>query len=115
LINRLVGFNNQKWRKEEMAARARTGGPTLPNKAAAHNNDVKGDDDDDDDNDRKDGRNSRAGNERNEECEPERIGDYVFLQTLGQGSFGKVKLAQHIRTKEKVPRPSPPSTQRSLL
>lgn len=31
-----------------------------------------------------------------------RIGDWIFGETLGQGSFGKVKLAHHAKTKEKV-------------
>jgi len=31
-----------------------------------------------------------------------RVGEWVFGETLGQGSFGKVKLAHHARTKEKV-------------
>ncbi len=37
--------------------------------------------------------------------DPDRIkryGGYEFGETLGQGSFGKVKLATNIRTKEKV-------------
>ena len=33
-----------------------------------------------------------------------RIGDWIFGETLGQGSFGKVKLAHHAKTKEKVRR-----------
>jgi serine/threonine protein kinase len=31
-----------------------------------------------------------------------RVGDWIFGETLGQGSFGKVKLAHHAKTKEKV-------------
>ena len=31
-----------------------------------------------------------------------KIGEYVVLKTIGQGTFGKVKLAQHIMTGEKV-------------
>jgi serine/threonine protein kinase len=30
------------------------------------------------------------------------VGDYVFLKTLGKGTFGKVKLAEHIVTKKLV-------------
>lgn len=33
-----------------------------------------------------------------------RVGDWIFGETLGQGSFGKVKLAHHAKTKEKVRR-----------
>lgn len=32
----------------------------------------------------------------------DRIGPYVILKTLGEGSFGKVKLAVHQITKQKV-------------
>lgn len=32
------------------------------------------------------------------------IGDYVLLKTLGKGTFGKVKLAEHCVTKEMVGR-----------
>ncbi|KAI3644844.1 hypothetical protein MP228_011008 [Amoeboaphelidium protococcarum] len=31
-----------------------------------------------------------------------RVGDYVFLKTLGKGTFGKVKLAEHAVTRQKV-------------
>lgn len=31
-----------------------------------------------------------------------RVGEWVFGETLGQGSFGKVKLAHHAKTKELV-------------
>jgi serine/threonine protein kinase len=31
-----------------------------------------------------------------------RVGDYLLGQTLGAGSFGKVKLATHVTTGEKV-------------
>jgi hypothetical protein len=31
-----------------------------------------------------------------------RIGNWILGETLGQGSFGKVKLAHHAQTKEKV-------------
>ncbi|KAI9136262.1 kinase-like domain-containing protein, partial [Paraphysoderma sedebokerense] len=30
------------------------------------------------------------------------VTDYVFIKTLGQGTFGKVKLAEHIATKQQV-------------
>jgi hypothetical protein len=38
-----------------------------------------------------------------------RVGDYLLGQTLGAGSFGKVKLATHVTTGEKVcvPRAAP--------
>ncbi|KAI8800985.1 kinase-like domain-containing protein [Cladochytrium replicatum] len=38
------------------------------------------------------------GHERHER----RVGDYVLKKTIGQGTFGKVKLAEHMHTKEKV-------------
>lgn len=31
-----------------------------------------------------------------------RIGNYILGETLGQGSFGKVKLATNVKTGEKV-------------
>jgi len=31
-----------------------------------------------------------------------RVGEWIMGETLGQGSFGKVKLAHHAKTKEKV-------------
>ncbi|KAJ3100280.1 hypothetical protein HDU97_002371 [Phlyctochytrium planicorne] len=31
-----------------------------------------------------------------------RVKDYILLETIGKGTFGKVKLAQHVGTKEKV-------------
>lgn len=34
--------------------------------------------------------------------EPLMVGDYVLGRTLGQGSYGVVKMATHIRTKQKV-------------
>ena len=33
---------------------------------------------------------------------PKSIGHYVFGKTLGEGTFGKVKLATHLLTGEKV-------------
>ena len=37
-----------------------------------------------------------------EKAREKRVGDYILGETLGQGSFGKVKLAINVRTKEKV-------------
>ncbi|KAI8807921.1 kinase-like domain-containing protein [Cladochytrium replicatum] len=31
-----------------------------------------------------------------------RVGEYILKKTIGQGTFGKVKLAEHIHTREKV-------------
>lgn len=42
-----------------------------------------------------------AGNEEKDNI-PKRVGDYIVLQTLGQGSFGKVKLATNLKNNEKV-------------
>lgn len=30
------------------------------------------------------------------------IGNYIVSQTIGQGTYGKVRLGSHIQTKEKV-------------
>ena len=30
------------------------------------------------------------------------VADYTFIKTLGKGTFGKVKLAEHMVTKQKV-------------
>lgn len=37
-----------------------------------------------------------------EDKTPQQVGDWLLGPTLGQGSFGKVKLAHHCRTHEKV-------------
>ena len=37
-----------------------------------------------------------------QEEKKKRVGEYLIGETLGKGSFGKVKLAINLRTKEKV-------------
>jgi len=40
--------------------------------------------------------------EKEKENALKQIGEYKMLRDLGEGTFGKVKLGQHVRTKKKV-------------
>ena len=39
---------------------------------------------------------------KKKESEKDILEDYIIVETLGEGTFGKVKLARHKITKEKV-------------
>lgn len=44
----------------------------------------------------------QSGNQRSTLADGSRIGNYQIVKTLGEGSFGKVKLAYHVTTGQKV-------------
>lgn len=44
----------------------------------------------------------RVTSEEEKEPSLKQIGEYRMIKDLGEGTFGKVKLGQHMRTKKKV-------------
>ena len=44
----------------------------------------------------------RSKSNKKKEDENDILEDYIILETLGEGTFGKVRLAKHKITKEKV-------------
>ena len=44
-----------------------------------------------------------ATKEKEKDFALKQIGDYKMLRDLGEGTFGKVKLVQHVKTKKKWP------------